>query len=253
MMTGTSIYLGTVLLEANRWTPVKTPTYRVSDWAGRIRDAGFDGVELWQNHYALAEAGERDAVRRSGLKVPVFNSYVTFDAAGADQRREAAAWIRELGATAVKFNVDHTPATLEQELRAVEEWGRAMPGVTLLCECHPSTSLEEPDVAAEALADHPDIAVIVHPFSRPGVDRWLRHFGPRVRHAHVQMPDEQWRWWRLRDRAGFVRERLAMMREGGFAGSFTIEFTAGVAVPPEDREALFASAVEDMAFLREAW
>jgi hypothetical protein len=37
------VYLGTVLLEKNRWTPDKRPSFAVSDWAARIAAAGFDG------------------------------------------------------------------------------------------------------------------------------------------------------------------------------------------------------------------
>ena len=40
------IYLGTVLLERNRWTPDRIPTFKVSEWAASIRAAGFDGVIL---------------------------------------------------------------------------------------------------------------------------------------------------------------------------------------------------------------
>jgi hypothetical protein len=50
-----------------------------------------------------------------------------------------------------------------------------------------------------------------------------------------------------------VRERLRLLRDHGFAGSFTVEFTTGIdwGVPQPSVETLYASAVEDMKRLRE--
>lgn len=247
-----SIHFGTVLLEANRWAAQRTPTYRVSDWLARIAAAGFDGVELWENHARLADEHELAALRNSPLPFAVFNSYATLDEAGAEARRQAAALVRELRAPAVKFNFGNDPERLADELRNARAWAAAMPGVRLLCECHPGTAVEAPAVAAEALAGDPDIGVIVHPFIAVDLAAWFRHLGARIVHAHVQVVDAEWRRWRLRDRAALVQARLAILREAGFAGSFTIEFTAGVAVAPESREALFAAACNDLEFLQEA-
>ena len=44
------IYIGTILLEVNRWTAGKEPSYLVSEWVERFAEAGFDGMELWQFH-----------------------------------------------------------------------------------------------------------------------------------------------------------------------------------------------------------
>ena len=125
-----------------------------------------------------------------------------------------------------------------------------MPGATLLCECHPGTALENPAVAAAALAGYPDIGVIVHPCICADLPAWIRHCGSKIRHLHVQMIDAQRKRWLLRDQAALVRERLALMRDAGFSGTLTIEFTAGVGVAREDRAALVAAACTDLAFLR---
>lgn len=246
-----SIYLGTVLLETNRWAKDRMPTYRVSEWLERIAAAGFDGIELWENHATLADSAERSALRGSTVPVRVFNSYAPLDAGGENARREVAGLVRELQAGAVKFNVSNSNETLASGLRTAREWAALMPGVELLCECHPGTALEDPAVAARALADFPEIGVIVHPFSCPDLAAWFKHLGQRIRHAHVQVVDAQWRRWRLRDQSALVRERLAILCGAGYTGTFTIEFTAGVGVAPEDREALFAAACDDLAFLRE--
>jgi sugar phosphate isomerase/epimerase len=249
-----SIFLGTVLLEANRWAKDRSPTYRVSEWLERIAAAGFDGIELWENHAVMADAGEREALRASPVPVAVFNSYVSLDASGENRRLAVARQVRDLKAGGVKFNVSASSETLESELRAARAWAALMPrGVDLLCECHPGTAMEDPAVAARALSAYPEIGVIVHPFSCHDLAAWVKHLGPRLRHAHAQVVDAEWHRWRLCDRPQLVRARLALLREAGYAGTFTIEFTAGVGVAPENREALFEAACEDLAFLREAW
>ncbi|MEI8198248.1 MAG: hypothetical protein WCI73_20335, partial [Phycisphaerae bacterium] len=176
---------------------------------------------------------------------------VSLDADGENARRAVAGLVRELKTVIVKFNVSNSPETLASGLRTAREWAALMPGVDLLCECHPGTALEDPVVAVRALADFPEIGVIVHPFSCPDLTTWFKHLGARIRHAHVQVVDAEWRRWCLRDKSVLVRERLAILRGAGYTGSFTIEFTAGVGVALEDREALFAAACDDLAFLRE--
>jgi sugar phosphate isomerase/epimerase len=217
----------------------------------RVAAAGFDGIELWENHIAMADAGERAALRAGRAPVKILNSYAAMGESGEKARRQIAGFARDLGVEAVKFNVGSNPEVLENELRTARDWAASMPGVSLLCECHPGTLLDDPGAAAAALASCPEIGVIVHPFSSPDLGAWLHHFGPRVLHAHAQIVDTQQRRWRLRDQAGAVREQVAVMRDGGFAGTFTIEFTAGVGADPENRDALFASACDDMLFLRE--
>ena len=252
-MHPTSIFIGTVLLEANRWAPQRTPTYQVSEWIARFAAAGFDGIELWENHAALASDQERTALRKSALPVAVFNSYATLDDASAPQRQRSTELGREFHAPAMKFNFGAELVGVKCELRNARAWAAAMPGVRLLCECHPGTALEKPAAAARVLAAWPEAGVIVHPLLTLELPGWMKLLGARVAHAHMQYVDAEWRRWRLRDRATLCRERLRILRDGGFAGSFTIEFTAGVGTTPEDRDSLFAAAADDLAFLREEW
>ncbi len=47
----TEIFLGTIVLEPNRWfgvTKDRWGTTVVSDWLDAIHAAGFDGIELWE-------------------------------------------------------------------------------------------------------------------------------------------------------------------------------------------------------------
>ena len=56
---------------------------------------------------------------------------------------------------------------------------------------------------------------------------------------------------RLERQPEVVNERLRVMREAGFAGSFTLEFTEGTSSPDESMEALFDAALADLCYLRE--
>ena len=245
-----AIYIGTVLLEANRWAAVRTPTCRISEWLDRFAAAGFDGLELWENHAALADEAERAALARGPLPVAVFNSYATLDAAGEAKRAAAAALVREFRAPAMKFNFSRDPAAVPAERERARAWSAAMPGVRLLCECHPGTALEDPAAAAAVLTGWPEARAIVHAFTCPDLAAWMRHLGPLTAHVHVQARDATGRLGSLRDEADTVRRRIGILRDAGYAGTFTIEFTRGVGTPPEDRERLFADAVEDLHFLR---
>ena len=61
-------YLASILLEPNRWKPGRPPSIRVSEWSARAAAAGFDGWELWENHYRLAEPDEQRRLEQ-GLTV----------------------------------------------------------------------------------------------------------------------------------------------------------------------------------------
>jgi sugar phosphate isomerase/epimerase len=249
------VYLGTVLLEPNRWTPEKLPTFKVSEWAEPIRLAGFAGLELWENHAAMADETERVALSRMPLPVALFSSYCKFDDDGLAARQRAVSFVRRYGASGVKFNFGNEPARTAEYIRNLGSWAAELPdGCRLLCECHGGTVLETPAQAAsilEALVGR--VEIIVHPFAgeRATLQLWLDRFGPAVTHVHVAGLRGKWPMLRLTDMADEARARLALLRSAGFSGTWTVEFTGGVAQSPEDRHALLANAAGDLAFLRE--
>ena len=96
-----STYLGTVLLEPNRWAGDRSPAIRISEWGGRIASAGFDGIELWEKHVSMASVQEQAALRAGPLPITIFNSYAPMGAEGETARQQAAGFARELGANAM--------------------------------------------------------------------------------------------------------------------------------------------------------
>jgi len=251
------VSFASVLLEPNRWTPEKISSFKVSEWANAIREAGFAGVELWENHAALADDPEQTALEQMALPVTVFNSYCTFDDAGSETRRWAAAFVRRYGARGVKFNFGNEPARVDEYVRNLRVWADTLPaGCRLLCECHGGTVLEAPEQAARILAPLAGrVEVIVHAFGgeRATLQQWCALFGAAVTHVHVAGFRGKWPIIRLDEMADEARARLAVLRAAGFSGSWTSEFTGGVAQGTEDRSALLANAARDLTFLRENW
>ena len=264
----TSIYLGTVLLEPNRWTKDKEPSIVASEWTSRALAAGFDGIELWENHYAKAEAAEQEKLRalakdgaqgeaEGGTALAIFNCYAGSENENVAQRKSATRSIVELGAPAIKFNAGGDMVRFDEYVANADEWARVLHGVKLLCECHPGSVLETPAAAARAFDtwDATRFGVMVHPFTTPPDElrEWLRLLGRRVEHAHVQIRGDDGRPECLDQQPEAARAALQILREGGFPSSFTCEFTAGTSTANDRPEFLWEGALRDLAFLRENW
>ncbi len=250
------IYIGTILLELNRWGSPKTPTYRVSEWVDRFREAGFDGMELWEYHATLCSDAERDALASASFPVTVFNTYCEFEDAAEPDRQRALEMVDRVGSTGVKFNVGKDPALRETYLKNLRAWQAALPAsCTPLCECHPGTILEEAGDAGRFFGDLEGnrCEVIVHCFAwdPAGLRRWFERFGPAVALAHVQFRNENRGVELLKDHPQRVRETLKVMYGEGFRGAFTIEFSRGTREPGENAADLWEAAKADLEFLRD--
>jgi len=235
------IYLATVCLERNRWGS-RQPSFRVSNWLDRFAADGFDGIELWENHYLRADAAEQ--ARLDG-QVAIFNTYAGFTDAAADvaHREQAAAAIARTGAGGVKYNLGGDAARLAEYRRNLLAWAAQLPAsCRLLCECHPGTVLESVDAARRFLAELDPVrfGVIAHVRGDcAGLENWLATFGPRLQHLHLQLRE-------------LPVTGAEVLRARGFAGSAAVEFTRGIG-REEQIEALYANARADLAWYRGIW
>lgn len=244
------IYLGTVLLEKNRWVKgERQPSLAVSDWVQRIAADGFDGLELWENHAVLASDEERQKLRASPVPVKIINAYDRCEDATADARKRTAELARLLGAEGMKFNFGREAARHEEYVRNVKTWRAMLPrDFRFLCECHGGTTVEVPEKAAETFRrmGRDDYEIIIHGFGGDdeGVRRLFACHGDRITHIHADLSPK-----------GPVAEsvtqaRVDLLRSLGFRGSFTIEFTEGIGSDGESIEALYRNAVRDLSQLR---
>jgi len=250
-----NIYLGTVALEKNRWS-TKIPTFLVSDWIPKFKAAGFNGLELWENHVLLSE-GEAEKIKTMDFPVAVYNHYGTFTNSPNDvaMRVKAAEMTNFLGAGAVKYNIGNDPSLLDEYKSNVLKFAEEADCV-LLCECHAGTLLEDDNAIKEFFKGlcPEKFALVVHPFDEPDVLRKkFEMFGERITHIHSQLSNPDGKRICLDGWPQRVDACLSIMKEYNFAGNFTIEFTELVATPEETIDKLFVNTIKDMQYVRNAF
>lgn len=250
-----SILLSTVAIEPNRWSPTRSSSIRVVDWIRRAVDDGFDGIELWENHYFEANTDERRAIARlvseNGLSL-IFNSYNDFGSSspptGVRRLQEVAEAIRHLQPTAVKFNVGKFPGLRSDYFRNLREWLVTIPASCQpLCECHAGTVLERPQDAEAFFAElgDPRIGYIVHPLDVDDavLKQWLDT--DRVDHFHLQS-----RTVPLRNHPDAVG-CIPLVHRRCPNASFSIEFAYTTGNPGETPERAYPAALADARALRD--
>ena len=246
------INLGTIVLEPNRWfgvTQERWATTRISEWLDAIAAAGFDGIELWEAHFRDADGAEQQTIVDHPLPVSVYNTYVAFDDEDDAERLAAAGHVVRTGATKVKWNTgpERDEASLAAYAARLERWAAALPGVELVCECHDGSAMDDPVAAARVLSagsnalfhTHDDVEVIRAKFDA---------YGDRITHVHVNhlstgSPT-------LSEIRPELIEKIALVRDLGFDGTWTLEFVHGTGGDHDQPEPMFAQAVDDLAVLR---
>jgi len=249
----TTINLGTIVLEPNRWFGVTNDqwaTTKISGWLDQVAAAGFDGIELWEPHFRDADDDERQAILDHPLPINVYNSYVGFDDDDDAERQAAARQIMLTAAPKVKLNTgaereEDSPGVYADRLRRFAE---ALPGVELVCECHDGSAMDDPSVAAGVLEagsnalfhTHDDLDLIRAKFDA---------YGSRITHVHVN------HLFTGSPKLGDIRDELAakidLARGLGFEGTWTLEIVHGTGGDQDQPEAVMAQAAEDLAVLRE--
>jgi hypothetical protein len=245
------IYIGTVALEKNRWGS-RDPSFKVSEWAGRFANDGFDGIELWEFHYLLADDSEKENL--ANLEIPIlYNSYVGFTDAEKEARDNAVKAINKLKAPALKYNLGHDSEKLEEYKKNLLAWSEAIhPDCRILSECHEGTVLDDLDIAIEF---HRDLdpkrfGIIQHPAGNTeDFKKWYDAFPEQVDQLHMQFrtPESDPSTKECRESL----EKLAeFLKDKQFDGKATIEFTRGIG-KEENINEIYDNACSDMRCCRE--
>lgn len=233
------------------------PSIHASAWAGRARDAGFDGLEIWEGHWLRADPAEQALLSRPETGVRVFNSYLAVGRATPEETAAFGNAVRSFlpGIRGIKFNLGGPPASLDAEIAAASALlDTAPPSVGFWCECHSRTVAETPEAAGIAFSRWGDrFGAILHPIGMPAerMRAWFEATGGRVRHLHLQPRDANGRFIRMDRCAKAVADAFAELRALGFSGSASVEFVEGSATPGEEVDRAFEHAVADLAFLRQ--
>ena len=250
------ILMGTIALEVNRWGS-RMPSYLVSEWIPKFRADGFDGIELWENHVLLSE-GEAEKIKASGFPVGVYNTYAGFSDSDEDKaaRAKAAEMINFFGAGAVKYNVGNDYDLLEVYKENVLRFAESLhKDCTLMCECHDGTVFEDNLLFREVFNElcPEKFAIVMHPFVHPmELELNFDNLCPRIAHIHSQLSKDGKRV-RLDRWPERVDACFKIMKKFGFAGGFTVEFTELTAEPGENIDDLYANAVLDYKYIKEAF
>ncbi|PCJ58119.1 MAG: hypothetical protein COA79_13945 [Planctomycetota bacterium] len=243
------IYIGTVLLEKNRWAQERVPSIIISEWAQRFKDEGFDGIELWQNHALLATEEERGKLKESVSPIKIFNSYAKCEIEFENERRDSVELATLLSANGMKFNFGKNSERHEEYCDTVKKWRSSLPDkFRFLCECHGGSTVEDLLVARETFKQlgRDDYEIIIHGFggTNESVSALFGLHGERITHIHASISTQ------TQMSNSDIQKRVELLRELGFAGSFTLEFTECVREDNVNVESLFLNAVRDMNILR---
>src|SRR4051812_28022730 len=88
-LSGSAVYLSTILLEKNRWNG-KGPSLLVSDWIEETGEAGFVGLEVWMNHLLFSSRSEWELIKErsaeSDLPISLISATLPADASDKSQR-----------------------------------------------------------------------------------------------------------------------------------------------------------------------
>lgn len=257
-----SIYLSSVALEKNRWTMEKLPSITASQWLERALSDGFDGMELWENHYLLVERSEQKKLEALG-HIGIYNTYAAFDQGLSDDLRRVAEATWVLRPAGIKFNLGKSDGNIQNrysvdEIRYMVDTALSFiellpPDVHLLSECHNGSAMQDPYTARilfEQLGQR--VGAIIHlPASIEDLSDRVKYYGERICHIHTQYRPDPFAPWPefpflpLSAAEQDMRSALNQLNGYGFTGSASIEFCAGGA----DAESCYAGALADLHWL----
>lgn len=259
--TAPVILLGTVAIEPNRWGTVhadRMPMTSLVPWLDSLADAGFDGLEVWEQHLTMEAPASADAIIDGPLPVRIFNSYASLDVDSPVERSFVADWVHRSGAKGVKFNVGNDPESEGLYAERIADWLDLLPAsATLICECHEGISIAEDPVVANRIFDAAGptdrLQALVHTHeSAENLRARFDAYGDRISHVHVNYLDiANRRVPTLADQRSDLEAKVALLRGLGFSGTWTIEFVQGVLSADDTPAHLVPQAVADLAVLRD--
>jgi sugar phosphate isomerase/epimerase len=270
--------LGTIALEPNRWTLFKEPATDLIPLLPRIRQAGFDQVEVWQNHLSLRPMAAVRALKAKGDEAGVAFTYIgvypSFVAAGPEAKEQER--IQEdlldkagiLGTRRLKImlgtGLSGGKATPEQVRLTADRFGRwyraaTARGIRMAVELHGGTLFDPVEVGERFMQEHPelDFTICFQPYDFYNTDLALAladRFAGRISHVHLQAPQprEKGRQYDLLEEGSLDYRRLLphiLRRNPG--ATMTLEFVKDCIQPPGpfDVAPVLANARRDADFV----
>ena len=273
------LLLNTVMLEVNRWTQDHQLTAPLIDLLPGIKRAGFNALEVWQYHLSRLDRTELDALIRTlgelEMRVDVVGIYPLLHQTGPEG--DAAAALAErimdytalLGAKVAKVFAGRVPSAQADEacrarsiegLRTLAEQA-ARHGMEMTAETHGNTLADTTESTLQLLDELSDISsfgICYQPYTFKDTRTALAEYDAvahAVRHVHLQNRNDDGNC-RLPDGWLDYRRLLTHIKQAGFTGPLSLEFTAGLFPPegePFDVQIILDNAEKDRVFVEEVW
>ncbi|GEM_PF-2524826 len=261
-ISGSAVYLSTLLLEKNRWNG-KGPSLLVSDWMEQIGEAGFAGLDLWMNHLRFASRSEWDLIKdmasESDLALAIISATIPTDGSDKSQRLrdsvlEACEYFRP---DSLKFSLSEDARTSGAEADSLESldfiktWAQDVPRDIGLLFDGREAGRDFLTEAARSLGGGRYKAVL-HPFlsSPQEFEIAMDAAGDFIGNLAIQAKQED-EWILLSQNPEPHAKIISTARDKGFRGTWTLEYTKGIGLPGENIDKLFDNAEKDLNFLIE--
>jgi sugar phosphate isomerase/epimerase len=203
------IVLNTIALEPNRWTEGKIPQFQMEELLEPISEAGFESLEIWQNHVALRDREDIEAIAEQAdsldISTPIVGMYPRFHLEGEDRQAELDRFdgmvekMDLLGADILKLMPGQVPSS---ELTA-ELWERSVKfmrevlerteesDVIFTLETHGGTVADDPDALERFMEDvgSERLEVCWQPYDFSSTGRAIKLFdrlAESIVHLHLQ-------------------------------------------------------------------
>lgn len=253
-ITGSPIYLSTMLLEKNR-SNGKGPSLLVSDWMEPASEAGFGGLEIWMNHLLFSSRSEWELIKERGqeadLATAMISSPLPVDASDKSQRLrdsilEACDYFRPEGLKLL-------PGRGEAALDFLKTWSQDVPReIALYCDCREGEGGAAGLDAVRKTLSGARFRAVIHPFLIPAkeFEEALQAHGDFIANLGVQCRQGK-DWALLQEARDMVLPAIAAARKRAYKGTWSLEFTKGAGLPGEDIDDLFDNGETDLNFLAE--
>ncbi len=268
------LMLNSIALEPNRWTREKIPHFALKNLLAPINDAGFDAVEVWQNHLALLDSRAvqelKEAAEDSGVDFPAVGIYPAFhlDPPGRDEERSRilsiAAKAAEIGAKVLKMMPGTIPsAELDPELKRKSEVfvselleATGTYGLTFTLETHDGTLADDTDALQSFINSlgSERLKVCWQPYDFRHTGKAIALFDELSEHIiHLHLQGRKSGEMELLEHADIDYARvLQHIKATGFDGYASIEFVRDcVSESPEsfDLSRVLSNAARDREFV----
>lgn len=261
-ITGSAVYLSTLLLEKNRWNG-KGPSILVSDWIESTGEAGFAGLDLWMNHLRFTSRSEWELIQEkatdSDLELAFISSILPIDDSDKSQKLrdsilEACESFRP---NYLRFTLSEdakaSEAEVEAALASIKTWSQDLPrDIQLVLDPGFDKNAIAQLLKARSILAGSKFDLIVHPFLVPSTEfqNLLQEFPTKLSCLGVQAKKEK-DWILLEENRAEHTKTIKAIRDHGFKGNWILESTKGIGRTGEDIYDLFDNAEKDLNYLIE--